>query len=76
MRTQDSSNLRLVCITELHEKVAFWGTQGKNTVNIDRVLQKGLPCEIECEYIEPNEVFRNKFGHKFWVPENAQVEIL
>ncbi len=76
MQSQGLSNLRLVCITDSQEKIVFWGTLRKNRINIDKVLQKGIPCEVECEFTEPKEFFRNQFAHKYWVPEDAQVTIL
>ena len=71
MQSQGLSNLRLVCITDSQEKIVFWGTLRKNRINIDKVLQKGIPCEVECEFTEPKEFFRNQFAHKYWVPEDC-----
>ena len=76
VRSQEEPNVRLVCITDANEKLVLWGTEKVNTSNIDRVLQKGLPCELECEYREPEEYFRTRFGHTYWVPQGAKVEIV
>jgi hypothetical protein len=53
-----------------------WGEHNKDRRNIDRVLQSGLPCEIECDWIEPGEAFKEKFGHKYWIPQHAKLEVV
>ena len=69
------SNLRLVCVTDSGEKLAIWGKRG-NRRNIDLVLAAGLPCTVECEYREPNQIHRDKFGHTYWVREDFHLTIL
>jgi len=76
VRSQESPNLRLVCITDSNEKLVVWGEEDKNRTNIDKVLRAGLPCQIDCEYCEPPDDFKNKFGHKYWVPQDAMLEVV
>jgi len=76
VRSQESPNLRLVCITDSNEKLVIWGEEDKNRTNIDKVLQAGLPCQIDCEYREPTDDFRKKFGHTYWVPQDAKLELM
>ena len=65
--------LRLVCLMESGGKLAIWGSD-ENRRNIDVVLKKGLPCTVECEYIEPAE-WGLVFGHTHWVPEDRPLWI-
>jgi hypothetical protein len=67
-------NLRLVCLTESKGKLAIWGRDGA-TGNIDKVLKAGLPCTIECEYREPNEIHRDRFGHEYWVRQDFDLTV-
>lgn len=76
VKSQDSANIRLVCLTDRNEKLVVWGEHNKDRRNIDRVLQSGLPCEIECDWIEPGEAFKEKFGHKYWIPQHAKLEVV
>ena len=76
VRSQGSANMRLVCLTDSDEKLVIWGEEGKETKNIEKVLQHGLPCQVECDYIAPTETFKSKFGHKYWVPQNHKLEVI
>ena len=71
-RTTES--LRLVCRTESGGKLAIWGSD-ENRRNIDLVLKRGMPCTVECEYIEPAQ-WGLVFGHTRWVPENRSLRIV
>jgi len=73
--SQGSPNIRLVCVTNVNEKLVVWGEKG-NTANIDKVIAAGLPCELECEYREPDDWAKDKFGHKYWVPQHAKVKVV
>jgi len=75
VRSQDKPNLRLVCLTDSNERLVIWGEEGKNRTNIDKVLRAGLPCQLCCEYKEPSEDFKTRFGHKHWVPQDAKLEV-
>ena len=76
VRSRDSQNMRLVCLTDSNEKLVIWGEDGKDTKNIDKVLQRGLPCQVEVDYIAPGETFKSEFGHKYWVPQNSKLEVV
>ena len=71
-RTSDS--LRLVCLMETGGKLAIWGSD-ENRQNIDLVLKKGLPCTVQCDYIEPAG-WALVYGHTYWVPENCSLKIV
>jgi len=75
VRSQDEPTTRLVCITDSDEKLVVWGEIG-NTANIDKVLRAGLPCEVECEYREPEEWARNNYRHKYWVPSDTELRVV
>ena len=72
----ESNNVRLVCLTPTGQKVVAWGTEGKNTQNIEKIESAGLPCEIECEYRPPDPAFRSKYGHTHWVREDMALKVL
>ena len=74
-REDPVGKIRLVCLTDSHEKLVFWGKKG-NTANIDKVRGAGLPCELECEYHEPQEWAKSQYEHKYWVAEDAHVTIV
>jgi hypothetical protein len=73
--TGSPESLRLVCQTDSGQKIAIWGRRS-NTANIDSVLNAGLPCTIDCEYREPNDVHHRKYGHTYWVPETCPLIVL
>jgi hypothetical protein len=62
-QSQGNATLRLVCQIEGDGKLAIWGSVGARQ-NIDRVLNAGMPCEIECDCIPPEE-WATKYGHSF-----------
>ena len=68
------TNPRLVCRIEGGGKLAIWGSAGQR-VNIDLVLAHGMPCEVECECCEPSDWAKAQFGHLWWVPESAKLQI-
>lgn len=74
-REDPVERIRLVCMTDSNEKLVFWGKKG-NTTNIDRVMQAGLPCQIECEYHEAQEWAKSQYGHDYWVGQDAEVRIV
>jgi hypothetical protein len=76
VKSRDSANVRLVCLTDANERLVIWGEEGSDRRNIDRVLVAGLPCQIECDYIEPSETLKDKFGHKYWIPQGAKLEVV
>jgi hypothetical protein len=71
---RNSEGLRLVCLMESGGKLAIWGSD-EDSRNIDLVLKKGMPCTVECEYIEPPE-WGLIYGHSHWVPENWLLQIV
>ena len=71
-RTTES--LRLICQLDSGGKLAIWGSD-ENRQNIDLVLKKGMPCTVECEYIEPAE-WGLVYGHSHWVPEHFSLRIV
>lgn len=74
-REDPLGRIRLVCLTGSNEKLVFWGKKS-NTANIEKVQRAGLPCEVECEYHEPQEWAKSQYGHKYWVAEHAEVRIV
>lgn len=68
----ESHKLRLVCLIEGDGKLAFFG-RVENRSNIDLVLSQGFPCEVACECNVPNEIHRRKYGHTWWVCEQASL---
>ena len=66
--------LRLVCLMDSGGKLAIWGSN-ENRRNIDLVLQNGVPCTVECEYIEP-AAWAFVYGHTHWVPESRSLRIV
>jgi len=67
-------SLRLVCCFAPNGKVAIWGSK-RNHVNIDAVKNRGLPCTIECDCIEPQD-WAKDMGHDFWVPEGNSLRVM
>jgi hypothetical protein len=65
-------NLRLVCAAGSGGKVAVWGTHNSRR-NIDAVLAAGPHCTFDAEWIDPPDDFERKFGHRYWVPEHADL---
>lgn len=70
-----ADNLRLVCILRGGGKLAIWGKISSRR-NIDTVLNAGVPCTIECDYRQPNDVHAKKFGHRYWVREDCRLRIV
>ena len=81
---EQKQNVRLVCITDNNnEKIAIWGTdtsQYKNMNNIDKVLNavktNGFPCKIKCCVKNPADWAVKNFSHKYWVEEEAQLDVV
>ena len=71
----DEGRRRLVCKIEGGGKLAIWGS-GANTVNIDAVLEAGVPCIIGCEWEPPADWAVAKYGHTHWVPKEAGLGIV
>ena len=69
-----SESLRLVCLMDSGGKLAIWRSD-ENRSNIDLVLKKGMPCTVECEYIEP-AAWALVYGHTHWVPESRSLRIV
>ena len=74
-RVCGKQNLRLVCNLESGGKLAIWGSPDVRG-NIDAVLEAGLPCTVECEWISPNPEMAEKFGHTYWVPQHYSLRIV
>ena len=70
------TNPRLVCRFEGGGTLVIWGGAGRHRANIDRVLAQAMPCVIECECHEPSDWAKAQYGHLWWVPENAKLEIV
>ena len=68
-------NLRLVCVLESGGKAAIWGRQGASG-NIDKVIQAGVPCTVECDYREPGDIQARKYGHTHWVRQDLELKIV
>jgi hypothetical protein len=68
-------NLRLVCLTDSDGKLAVWGAKASRR-NIDKILRADLPCQVECEWRAPNPTQARKFGHRFWVREDCELNVL
>jgi len=71
-----SDHCRLVCVTDVGEKLVIWGDEGKNMENINGVIDAGLPCSVDCEYREPNPIQRQEFGHRYWIRQDDLIRIL
>ena len=69
----DNPNLRLVCHIEGGGKLAIWGMVGSRE-NIDKVLNAGMPCEVECDCIPP-AAWASRYGHRQWVPQGNKLHI-
>jgi len=67
-------NLRLVCMTGSDGKVAVWGKHNSRR-NIDAVLAAGPQCTFDADWIDPHDDFKRKYGHRYWVPEHADLTI-
>jgi hypothetical protein len=70
----EKNNLRLVCLIEGGGKLAIWGS-ATSRVNIDLVQQAGMPCNVECDCIPPQE-WAARYGHTDWVPEGKTLRVL
>jgi hypothetical protein len=68
-------NLRLVCNVASGGKLAIWGKEGSRR-NIDAVLEAGLPCTVESEWLLPNPVHAEKFDHTYWVREDLALRVV
>ncbi len=69
---------RLVCVIESGGKLAIWGQEvpSRNMRNIDFVLKAGMPCKVECEYQEPEEWAKERFGHTHWVAQGFKLRVI
>ena len=70
----DEGRHRLVCKIEGGGKLAIWGSR-ENTVNIDAVVEAGVPCIVRCEWQAPRDWAVAKYEHTHWVPEDASLGI-
>lgn len=70
----NNENWRLVCITRDDGKLAIWGDDSSHQ-NIDTVQAAGMPCEVECECIAPQDWAR-KHGHTYWVPQGRSLRVV
>ena len=68
-------NLRLVCNTAVHQKVAIWGS-ADNRRNIDQVLASGLPCTVRCEFRAPSDVHASRSHHTHSVRRDFRLVVL
>ena len=66
---------RLVCLVEGGGKLVVWGREGQ-TEHIQAVTGSGFPCVVSCDWIEPPEWAREKYGHTQWVPERNYFRVL
>jgi hypothetical protein len=73
-RSRQNPNLRLVCLIEGGGKLAVWGEVGSRE-NIDKVQAAGMPCEVECDCIPP-EQWAMQYGHTYWVPQGHKLRVL
>ena len=67
-------NLRLVCTTGSDGNVAVWGKHNSRR-NIDAVLVAGAQCTFDADWIHRGDDFKRKCGHRYWVPEHADLTI-
>jgi hypothetical protein len=74
-RSQQSNNLRLVCLIAGGGKLAIWGRVG-SCENINKVRASRMPCEVECDCIAAEEPWATKYGHKYWVPQGGNLRLL
>ncbi len=78
---EDQSVVRIICETSQNVVLAFWGTYGANTVNIDLIenayRNSGFPIRIDCDVNvnPPPQDFLDKYGHSYWIAEKNRVEI-
>jgi hypothetical protein len=69
-------NRRLVCLLEGEDgKVAIWGKDTSRR-NIDAVKKAGDHCSFEADWVEPPDDFKEKFAHRYWVPQDAYLKVL
>jgi hypothetical protein len=73
-QSREGENLRLVCLIEGGGKLAVWGSIGSSE-NINNVQAAGMPCEVECECIAP-EQWASRYGHTHWVPQGSKLRVL
>jgi hypothetical protein len=66
--------LRLVCLIGGGGKLAVWGSDASRE-NIDKVLNTGTPCEVECECVFAREPWITKFGHTYWLPDGRKLSV-
>jgi hypothetical protein len=64
---------RLVCHIQGGGLLAVWGDE-RNNANINKVLNAGFPCTVQCDPIQPGPYEREHFGHTFWVPQENYLE--
>ncbi len=72
--SQGKNTVRLVCLIEGGGKLAIWGSIG-SVANINKVQLVGMPCEVECDCIEP-EPWASQYGHSYWVPEGNNLHVI
>ena len=70
----NGENWRLVCLIQGNGKLAIWGNDSSHQ-NIDAVQGAGMPCEVECERIKPQDWAR-KHGHTYWVPQGRNLRVV
>jgi len=70
-----ASNLRLVCLIEGGGKLAIWGSHDVSN-NIDKVINAGPQCSIDCEFQPPGDVQARKYGHTHWVHQTFSLAVL
>ena len=73
-QSQGKNTVRLVCLIEGGGKLAIWGSIG-SVQNINTVQTAGMPCNVECDCIEP-EAWAIRYGHAYWVPEANKLRVL
>jgi hypothetical protein len=60
--------------------LAIWGTAGGDIGHIHAIEARPAatryPCTIECDWIQPHDVQRERFGHQFWIWEDDFFKIL
>ncbi|MCE1245560.1 MAG: hypothetical protein LWY06_02825 [Firmicutes bacterium] len=66
---------KLVCRTDQNEKIVFWG-DSEDEKNIKLIGSMSLPFRVNCRFIVPPEPYKSRFGHKYWVPKEAQVLVI
>ena len=73
-QSREKDNLRLVCLLEGGGKLAIWGRPDSRQ-NIDRVRTASMPCDVECECVDP-ESWALGYGHTKWVPQGSTLRVI